>query len=211
VHLYGSTHSGHSFKVRSFLLLSSTAHVYTWIDLAIPRSMRPADFTKASCFGEVPVLVDQGRALCQSNAILIHLAQSTQTFGGGSPQWLSCLEWLFWESNRIGFSMPNLRFALLWSPQPPEVLHYLRQRVVADLRALDQALSGTDFLTPGGPSIADISCSAYLFWLADVGISESEFPHVQRWLCRIRSLPAWRHPDDAMQAQERSLEYDENL
>lgn len=111
--LYGSTDSGHSYKVRSFLLLSKTLHQYLWIDLAIPRAARSAAFTAASKFGEVPVLVDNGTSYCQSNAILIHLAQRTNAFSGDSSKWSTVFEWLLWKTNRIGFSLPNLRFAML--------------------------------------------------------------------------------------------------
>lgn len=198
--LYGSTDSGHSYKVRSFLLLSGTPHEYRWIDLATPRAQRPAQFVAASKFGEVPVLVDQGRALCQSNAILIYLAQQSKAFCGAEHEWQSILEWLCWESNRIGFSVPNLRYALLCSKQPPEVITYLRQRALADLRALDDALAASEFLLPSGPTIADLSCSAYLFWLEQIGIAEVEYPHISRWLSKLRALPGWQHPDLAMQS-----------
>ena len=164
--LYGSTNSGHSYKVRSFLLLTRVPHEYRWIDLGAPRAERPPEFVAASKFGEVPVLVTEGRALCQSNAILIFLAQKTAQFAGRASEAQAVLEWLSWETNRIGFSVPNLRFALLWEKQPPEVLAYLRGRAEADLKALDAFLSASEYLLASGPTVADISCSAYLFWLS---------------------------------------------
>ncbi len=199
--LYGSTDSGHSYKIRSFLLMSETIHQYQWVDLNQPRSQRHPEFVKASKFGEVPVLIDQGHALCQSNAILIYLAQKTKKFCGTQDEWQAILEWLFWETNRIGFSVPNLRYALRFSEQPPEVLTYLRQRAVVDLEALNARLSSTSFLLPSGASIADISCSAYLFWLSDIGIDEAQYPHLQKWLSALRALPGWIHPDYAMKAE----------
>jgi glutathione S-transferase len=202
--LYGSTDSGHSYKVRSFLLLCDLAHEYRWIDLDKPRPERLAEFVVASKFGEVPVLVDDGRALCQSNAILIHLAQKTQRLCGRPTEWQSVLEWTSWEANRVGFSVPNLRYSLLWDEQAPEVLAYLRRRALADLTTLDRVLSSSEYLVPSGPTIADISCSAYLFWLSQAGLSEAEYPNVQRWLASLRSLPGWRHPDDALQPEVRA-------
>lgn len=141
--LYGSANSGHSYKVRSFLQLAGLAHEYRWVDLSQPRSGRPAEFVAASKFGEVPVLVDEGRPLCQSNAILIYIAQKTNLFAGCPAHWQSVLEWLSWEANRVGFSVPNLRFSLLWATQPPEVLAYLRGRAQADLKTLDAFLSSS--------------------------------------------------------------------
>jgi glutathione S-transferase len=197
--LYGSTHSGHSYKVRSLLLLAGVAHEYRWIDIGLPRAERPAAFVAASKFGEVPVLVDDGRPLCQSNAILIHLARDRGLFCGQPEEWQSILEWLSWETNRIGFSVPNLRFALLWQRQPPDVLAYLESRAVADLQVLDKVLSETEYLLPSGPTIADISCSAYLFWLSQAGLSDEDHPNVRRWLLSLRNLPGWMHPDEALE------------
>lgn len=201
--LFGSTDSGHSFKVRAFLLLARIPHQYHWVDLNLPREARGATFVAASKFGEVPVLLDDGRAYCQSNAILIHLAQKIGQFGGAAhdaAHWPDVLEWLCWESNRIGFSLPNWRYALRHAPQPAQVMDWLRQRVLQDLHTLDQALAQQAFLLPVGPTIADLSCSAYLFWLDQVGIAESNYPHLARWLDALRALPGWIPPDQALQA-----------
>lgn len=196
--LYGSAGSGHSYKVRSLLLLTETPHRYQPIALDTPRAQRPADFVAASQFGEVPVLIDDGAAYCQSNAILVHLAQRTSAFCGAPSERSAILEWLFWETNRIGFSVPNLRFALRWVPQTAEVLAYLRERAMADLATLNETLASSEFLVPSGPTIADLASSAYLFWLPEAGLAAEDFPHVARWLNSLRALPGWVHPNDAM-------------
>ncbi|MFM9923753.1 glutathione S-transferase family protein [Variovorax sp. H27-G14] len=198
--LYGSAGSGHSYKVRSFLLLAGIAHACEWVDLGLARTARPSAFIAASKFGEVPVLVDSGTAYCQSNAILMHLALRDNAFAGEKSEWPTVVEWLSWEANRVGFSIPNLRHSMLWARQPSEVVAYLRERAIADLSTLDGALRSTEFLLPSGPTIADLSCSAYLFWLSQAGIAEDEFPHVARWLRSLRSVQGWVHPDDALRA-----------
>ena len=200
--LFGSTDSGHSYKVRLFLLLTQTAHEYRWVDLSLPPNERGALFAQSSKFGEVPVLLDGSYALCQSNAILQYLAQKTQKLCGTTQaDWLAIVEWLAWEANRVGFSVPNLRFAIRWSeqsPQPPEVLAYLRRRVLADLDTLDRALSKSEYLLPSGFSIADISCAAYLFWLDQMDVDVADYPQIVRWLAAIRQQLHWLHPDEAM-------------
>ncbi|WP_428423493.1 glutathione S-transferase family protein [Methylibium sp.] len=196
--LYGSTDSGHSYKVRLFLLLASTPHRYERIDLGLPRGERPSTFRSASQFGEVPVLVDGGRAHCQSNAILMHLAGKTGQMGGTASERASVIEWLCWEANRVGFSVPNLRYACMWAPQPAEVMAYLHARASADLATLDAFLDGRQFLVASGLTIADLSCSAYLHWLDQARLSAVDHPNVARWLDRIRELPGWQHPDRAM-------------
>lgn len=196
--LYGSPDSGHSYKVRLMLLLTATPHCYQRIALNVPRAERPAAFFAASRYGEVPVLVDGGVAWCQSNAILLHLAQRTGAFGGLPTEHGDVLQWLFWEANRIGFSVPNLRFARHWAPQPSAVMAYLRDRALADLQTLDAALARSEFLLPSGPTIADLACSAYLFWLDQAGFAPSAHREVARWLHTLRALPGWAHPDEAL-------------
>lgn len=200
--LFGSTDSGHSYKVRLYLLLSGLPHVYRWVDLSLPREQRGADFVRQSAYGEVPVWVDGSLTLSQSNAILIHLAQQTGHLAGEPDEWPLVLQWLSWEANRIGFSVPNLRFARLWAPQPPAVMDYLRTRAEADLQALNRQLTGRRFLLPSGPTLADLSCAAYLHWLHQIDLDEvqasSLYPHIQAWLAQLRALPGWQHPDSAL-------------
>lgn len=199
MHLFGSTDSGHSFKIKSYLQLAGIAHSYEWIDLSTPRASRPAHFRTASKFDEVPVLVDGGYTLCQSNAILLYLARKTGKFAGTAQDQQHVLEWLCWEANRIGFSVPNLRYAMRWAKQPPDVLRYLRNRAVTDLSALNATLEVSEYLLPSGPTIADISCSAYLHWLEQTEVSVSEYPNLERWLRSLRQLPGWEHPNVALQ------------
>lgn len=204
--LYGSTNSGHSYKVRLFLLLAGVAHRYVWVDLSTPRPQRPAAFRAASRFGEVPVWVDaEGHSLCQSNAILMHLAQQTGQLAGAPGQWPRVTEWLGWEANRIGLSLPNLRVSRQWAAQPPEVDAWLERRTLADLQVLEAALAaaasadGGPWLLPGNaPTIADISCAAYLFWLHQVGLAVPDYPAIARWLAALAALPGWQHPDTAL-------------
>jgi glutathione S-transferase len=196
--LYGAVDSGHSYKVRLLLLLTRTPHRYQRIAIDVPRTERPAAFVAASRYGEVSVLVENDVARCQSNAILLHLAQRTGAFGGLAAEHGAIVEWLFWEANRIGFSVPNLRFARRWAPQPAQVMAYLRDRAKADLRTLDATLARSEFLLPSGPTIADLACSAYLFWLDQSGFAPTAYPEIARWLNALRALPGWLHPDEAL-------------
>jgi len=197
--LYGNVASGHSYKVRLFLLLAGVEHQYCHVDLDVPLAERAPDFIAASKFGEVPVVVVDGASVCQSNAILALLATRYDALRGRPSEWSAVLEWLSWEANRIGFSVPNLRHALRWHPQPPPVLEFLRERAAADLAGLDHELATSEFLVGSGVTVADLSCAGYLYWIHEAGLSLDRHAHVQRWLERIARLPGWQHPDRAMQ------------
>jgi glutathione S-transferase len=197
--LYGSRESGHAYKVGLALRLLGIAHEYREVDLRLPHEQRRADFRQVSPYGEVPVLIDGGAALAQSNAILIHLAR--RTGGLGSERELrEVTQWLFWEANRIGFSVANLRHSLRFAKNSPdELVAWLRSRALQDLATLDRTLAAKDFLLGPTFSVADIACCAYLFWPDQAKLDLSEWNNVTRWLDRIRALPGWAAPYDLLQ------------
>ncbi len=198
--LYGNRESGHSYKVRLALALMQTPHEYRPVDISLPRDQRPADFRAASKFGEVPVLVDRSQVYVQSDAILLHLAQREhKLFGRDALDHDQVREWLFWEANRVGLSVPNLRYALRWIPDTnPAVLDWLRARAVADLDRLNDEFAGRKFLLGDFPTVADIACCGYLFWLDQAELDRDAWPNVSRWLTDISALPGWKHPYDLM-------------
>ncbi|MFC3531802.1 glutathione S-transferase family protein [Vogesella facilis] len=196
--LYGNRDSGHSYKVRLALVLGDLPHEYRHVDLATPRTARPDEFRAASRWDEVPALLVDGVALVQSNAILQWLAESEGVLAGRPGDKQTIREWLCWEANRIGLSLPNLRFARLFEPQPAEVQAWLEARCRRDLDVLDAQLAQQHYLLASGLSIADVSASAYLWWAADAGIDVKGWPHVAAWLARIAAQPGWEHPDNLM-------------
>lgn len=196
--LYGNRESGHSYKVALALALLGLTFTYRPVDLALDRAARPEDFRGVSRFGEVPVLIDRGRSLVQSNAILLHLVDRTGRLAGTSgPERLR--EWLFWEANRIGFSLPNLRFARVFLlDADPTVLSWLEARLQQDLDRLNEEFSRSAFLTGSEPSVADVACCGYMFFAEQAGIDIAAWPHIEGWLDRMRALPGWKHPYDLL-------------
>lgn len=109
------------------------------------------------------------------------------------------VQWLFWEANRIGFSVPNLRHALTFAKETPDaVIAWLRARVLRDLATLNQELAAKPFLLGTEVTVTDIACCAYLFWPDQAQLNLSEWNNVTRWLDRIRGLPAWEAPYDLL-------------
>lgn len=198
--LYGARESGHSYKVRLALTLMHVPHEYRCVDINLSHEQRPAEFRAVSRFGEVPVLVDREQVYVQSDAILLHLAQREHKFyGRDAIDHDQVREWLFWEANRIGISVPNLRFARRWLPDTkPEVLDWLRARALADLGRMNDEFSQRKFLLGDFPTVADLACCGYLYWLDQAGLDIVQWPAVARWLADISALPDWKHPYDLM-------------
>jgi glutathione S-transferase len=194
--LYGNCESGHSYKVKLAMEVAGVPHEYEEIDLRLERGARPDPFRSLAKYGEVPLLVHEDRAYVQSNAILLHLAEHLQAYGGETQQRLERVrEWLFWEANRIGFSMAHLRYGQKFDPEAyaGTVLPWFRNRFDADIERLDDELSDSRaFLLDDSVSVADFSICGYLYWPEQASVNYP--PRVQAWLDRIAALPGWRHP-----------------
>ena len=193
--LYGNRESGHTYKVALTLTLAGIAYDYHEIDLDLPRQVRPQPFRSMAKYGEVPLLVHEGEVYVQSNAILIHLAEHTGAWGGESRERMDRVrEWLFWEANRIGFSLPNLRYAIRFpDTTEPAVERMLRSRYDADIARLEHELAdGRAFILGEAPTVADLATAGYMWWPEQANVVFP--PAVLGWLARIAALPGWRHP-----------------
>ena len=151
-------------------------------------------------YGEVPTIVDDGMVLAQSNAILMHLAKRHGKLAGTAEEWPQVMQWLCWEMNRIGLSMPNLRYYrhLHQGAAPAAVTDWLEARARSDLDALERELRHRDWILKSGFSLCDISLSAYSHWSKQAGFEISEWPAVAAWLARIRARPGWQPAEQLM-------------
>ena len=192
--LFGHPDSGHAFKVRFFLEHAAIAHDYERVDIFAPRASRQPEFRDNAPYGEVPLLLEEGRPLAQSNAILLHLAARS---GGGEESTLArCREWLFWEANKIGLCLPQLRAFHRVEDHGIEegARAWLERRYAHDVGVLERAFGdGRRWILGGdGPSVADFSLCGYLVHAEEARVAVPSA--VTAWLERLRALPAWRHP-----------------
>lgn len=202
--LYMNRESGHSYKVALALRLMGVPFEQRAVDLNLPREERSEDFRCAALFGEVPALVDEeGLCVCQSNAILDHLARRYGKCDGTTPgERTRVREWLSWEANRLAMSFPHLRFSRRFTPAGAVLETYWSARMLADFDRLDLALRERSFLLGEAPTIADISCCGYLYWTDQAGVDLAPWPAISAWLARISSLPGWSAPYDLLIASE---------
>ena len=200
--LYCNHESGHSYKVALALALMGVPFEQRPVDLNLPRGQRSAEFRAASLFGEVPTLIDEdGLAICQSNAILDHLARRHRKLDGATPAVQTRVrEWLAWEANRLAMSFPHLRFSRRFTRADPLLEAWWTQRMQADFECLDGHLRDRAFLVGDAVTIADVSCCGYLFWTDQADVDLRPWPAIVVWLERIRSQPRWQAPYDLLPA-----------
>ena len=95
---YGHWQSQPSAKVGLALAMTETPHAYRHVDIWAGAQREPA-FLALNRFAQVPVIVDDGVAVAESNVILIYLADKLGKLDGAdAEERLRVREWLSWES-----------------------------------------------------------------------------------------------------------------
>ena len=185
---------------RAFLLaLAGQSFVYRHIDI-FSGEQREAGFENLSRFQEVPALLHGDRRLVQSGAILLYLAQTFGRFTGEDEDdhW-RIQEWLFWENHRLLPSVALLRYQLRWVPDSDQaVIDFCRNRAEVVLGRLDRTFKDRPYLVGNGPTIADIACSGYIWFLDQAYLNIARWPALHAWRNRLSDLPGWRPPYDLL-------------
>ena len=195
--LFGHPDSGHAFKVKFFLEHFQYDHQYECVDIFSSRNTRNSEFLNASKFAEVPTLIDGNTHYIQSNAILIYLSEKFGRLGNADEK-RRCVEWLFWEANKIGMCLPQLRASEIFSEKDPAFRltqgahEWLYSRYMHDVSVLDKELANKLFILGDHISAADFSLSGYLMYANEAKV---EIPqNVENWLGRLREINGWQDP-----------------
>ncbi|MGE0096242.1 MAG: glutathione S-transferase family protein [Alphaproteobacteria bacterium] len=193
--LHGHFESGNVYKAALMFALSGERFAYRHVDL-FNGATRTQDFLNLNRYGEVPVLEDGALVLSQSGAILTHLAAKFDRFGGrNAEERLRVLEWLLWDNHRLTANVGTMRFYRRFAKPEPGNLDVFKTRGLLALTRLENHLGANHFLV-GEPTIADISCCAYVFWLDQAGLDPASYPNIQAWLGRIAALPGFKPAAD---------------
>jgi glutathione S-transferase len=188
--LYNSAVSGNCYKVR---LLA--AHLGIPLELheldVVDRSNRPGVIGSLSPVLRVPVLVlDDGRPLFESNAIIDYLAEDTPYMPTDRYERQQALAWQFFEQYEIEPNLAVARFLKLFNVEAPEGLWHQKQvGGRKGLEALERGLDDKEFLVGESYSVADISVYAYTHVAAEGGFDLGPYPGIRAWLDRVASQP----------------------
>ena len=157
-------------------------------------STRKPDFLAVNPIGKVPVLVlEDGRILAESNAILLYLAEKTRFLPADRFDRGKAWEWLFFEQYTHEPSIA-VRRSILTAPEratqrTPERLQALLESGNFALRVLERRLAAADWLAGDSYSIADIALYAYTHVAHEGGYDLAAYPGISRWIQRVKSEP----------------------
>lgn len=201
--LYGhaNLHSPNSLKLRVALHECGAEAQYVPVDLA-RREQFAAEFVALNPHAKVPVLVEDGWALPESDAILWYLAERFPAAGllGPTPRSRAqALRWLDFASTALYPAYYDLWRHAHSLPEPernPAVAADARLRLDRALDVLETVTSaaGGDVFLAGAYSVGDIGAAAVLEGLRRRCPSVPPFagrPCAQVWFERVTARPAF--------------------
>jgi glutathione S-transferase len=190
--LYNSAISGNCYKVR--LLLAHLGIPYETRDVDVIDRSNPRDaLGDLSPTRRVPtVVLDDGRPLAESNAILWYFGEGTRFVPDDRYERTQVLQWQFFEQYDHEPALAVVRFWLAYSGEPEAYADRVEGRRSAGYRALDameRHLAGRSWLVGEGMTLADISLYAYTHVADEGGFDLSTYPAIGAWLDRVASEP----------------------
>jgi glutathione S-transferase len=181
--IYGDLNSGNCLKVK---WVSDVLKLpYDWIAVdTMKGETRTPEFLKLNGAGQVPtVVLDDGRPLAQSNAIIRYLARDSDLIPGDPYDRAKMDEWLFWEQYSHEPAIAVCRFQMVYlgkdvSELDPDKL----KRGYFALARMEQQLATTPFLVGDRFSLADVSLLAYTRVAHEGGFHLEGYAAVRRWI-----------------------------
>jgi len=190
--IYDSPVSGNCYKVRLLCAHLGIPLERVTMDV-IDRSNRPQVLGKLNPGLRVPtVVLDDGRPLGESDAILWYLADGTRYLPEDAYARAQVLQWMFFEQYSHEPSIAVARFWLAYSGDPDRYTEQVPERQAAGYRALDAMqghLADRLYLVDGRYTIADIALYAYTHVAYEGGFDLERYPAIRAWLDRVADQP----------------------
>jgi glutathione S-transferase len=189
--LYNSQVSGNCYKVRLLLAQLGLDYQRREVDV-IDRSNRAELLGELNPALRVPTLVlDDGRPLAESNAIISYLADGTAFLPTDAFERAKVLQWLFFDQYSHEPYIAVVRFWVAVAKAPPAraVLEEKMQGGYAALDAMERHLETNLFLVGERYTIADIALYAYTHVAHEAGFELGRYPAIGSWLKRVAAQP----------------------
>ena len=153
-----------------------------------------APFSAMSPNHKIPLLVDEGRPIFESGAILMHLADKAGKLLPPSGAARSVvLQWLFLQVGSIGPMLGQLWFFRHGAGEGKRNEQALERYGRESLRlfgVFEERLRDKPYLAGDEYTIADIASFPWIRSHHELGITLADFPAVADWVGRIEARPA---------------------
>src|SRR3954469_19897287 len=189
--LYDSPVSGNCYKVR--LLLAHLGVEYERREVDVVNRADRAFLDELNPAKRVPTLVlDDGRPLAESNAILCYFGEGTRFVPSDRYERAQVFQWLFWEQYEHEPAIAVARFLKMYSGRPElweERREELTRRGERVLDTMERHLDGREWFAGRAMSLADIALYAYTHAADEAGLSLDGRRAIEAWLARVAAEP----------------------
>ena len=181
--IYGDSNSGNCLKVKWVCDRLSLPYDWTEIDTQKGEARTP-EFLALNGAGQVPtVVLDDGRPLAQSNAIMRYLARGSDLIPADAYDAAKMDEWLFWEQYSHEPYVAVCRFQMVYLGKPISDLDPEKvKRGYFALARMEQQLATSRFLVGDAVSLADVSLLAYTRVAHEGGFHLDGYESIRRWI-----------------------------
>jgi glutathione S-transferase len=190
--LYDSPRSGNCYKVRLLLAHLGAPYERRFVD-AVDRSNTRDELASLNPTRRVPTLVlDDGRPLAESAAILWYLGRDTRFVPQDGYESAKVLQWLSFELSEHQPALAFVRFIVTFTDRAGELADRIAERTKAAHRALavmERHLADRSFFVGKTLTLADIALYAYTHLADEANIDLDAYPIVRGWLDRVASVP----------------------
>lgn len=184
--VYGDSISGNCLKVK--FVADRLGIPYDWVEISVLRAeTRTPDFLAMNPAGQVPTVrfADNG-TLAQSNAIMLHLAWSSDLIPSDPFERAQMFQWLFWEQYSHETAIAVLRFQKFYlKKSDQEIDPALPGKCTRVLTLMNEHLKGRDYFVGKKLSLADIALVAYTRFAHQADIDLAAYPSVRNWVRRV--------------------------
>jgi glutathione S-transferase len=190
--VYGTSASGNCHKVRMVLDITGTPYAWREVDI-LQAGTRSPEFLRLNPNGKVPVVVlDDGTALAESNAILWYFGEGTRLLPEDRLGRAQMLQWMFFEQYDHEPTVAVARFLLSYSGDPERHAETIAEKQAGGYRALgamEHWLGARPFLVGDRLTLADIALYGYTHVAHEGGFDLGRFPAIRAWLDRVAAEP----------------------
>ena len=191
--LYDAQVSGNCYKARLLLAQLGMDYERREIDV-IDRAGRSDLLGEVNPALQVPTLVlDDGRPLAESNAILWYLGLGTRYLPDDDFDHAKVLQWMFFEQYSHEPNIAAVRYWVSIAADPPResVIEARRKAGYEALDAMERELATREFLVADRYTIADIALYAYTHVADEGDFDLSGYSAVGRWLGSVEAQPGY--------------------
>jgi len=190
--LYDNPVSGNCHKVRLILGLLGVEYERREMSV-VDYSERVEVLGGLSPTLNVPtVVLEDGRPLAESNAILWYFADGTEYLPDDSYERAQVLQWMFFEQykHEPGIAVPRFWATIATDDlTPPTDLDLRRASGREALKVMERHLREREFFVGERFTIADIALYAYTHVAHEAGFDLEPLPQVRAWIERVEAQP----------------------